>query len=106
MFFELREYQIKKGQMERWVKWMDEILIPFQASKGMVIVGSWFVSEEDKYIWIRRFESEEECTRLYKEAYENDFWLLEAKPLVDEMLDREKGLKVTRMQASPLSILR
>jgi len=106
MFFELRQYSIKEGQMERWVKWMDEVLIPYQVSNGMVVVGSWFASEENQYIWIRRFESEAERERLYAEVYENDYWRLEAKPLVDEMLDRDKGLTITRMQASPLSILR
>jgi len=106
MFFELRQYYIKKDQMQRWVKWMDEVLIPYQASKGMVIVGSWFITEEDKYVWIRRFESEADCQRLYAAVYETDYWKNEAKPIVDEMLDRERGLNISRMQASPLSILR
>ncbi len=106
MFFELRQYYIKKDQMQRWVKWMDEVLIPYQASKGMIIVGSWFMAEEDQYVWIRRFESEEDCKRLYAAVYETDYWKNEAKPIVDEMLDRERGLNVKRMQASPLSILR
>ena len=59
MFFELREYRILPGQMDNWVSYMEEVIIPFQVSKGMVIIGS-FVSkdESDLYIWIRRFESE------------------------------------------------
>ena len=40
MFFELRQYRIKKGKMKRWVKFMDEVLIPFQISQGIVVVGS------------------------------------------------------------------
>jgi hypothetical protein len=72
MFFELRQYRIMSGQRERWVKLMEEEIIPFQISKGMVVVGS-FVGqeEEDLYIWIRRFESEEERERLYEEVYES-----------------------------------
>jgi hypothetical protein len=39
----------------------------------MVIVGS-FVGqeEEDLYVWIRRFDSEEERKRLYDTVYESD----------------------------------
>ena len=61
MFYELREYRILNGKRDEWVKFMESDIIPFQSSKGMVIVGS-FVSEEedDLYIWIRRFASEEE----------------------------------------------
>ena len=35
-FFELRQYRTKPGQRENWVKYMDETVIPFQISKGMV----------------------------------------------------------------------
>ena len=73
----------------------------------MIITGSWVGTEEvDLYIWIRRFESEEERQRLYEAVYQNDYWLNEAKPLVDEMLDREQGLVVTLMEASPRLIIR
>jgi hypothetical protein len=29
MFFELRQYRVKPGQRERWVKFMEEEIIPF-----------------------------------------------------------------------------
>ena len=66
MFYELREYRIVNGKRDEWVKFMESDIIPFQSSKGMVIVGS-FVSEEedDLYIWIRRFASEEEKVKLF-----------------------------------------
>ena len=58
MFFELRQYRTKPGQREKWVKFMEEEIIPFQVSKGMVILGSFVGQEEDDlYVWIRRFES-------------------------------------------------
>ena len=58
MFFELREYRMMPGQKQNWVDYMEDVIIPFQVSKGMVILGS-FVSrdEDDLYIWIRRFEN-------------------------------------------------
>lgn len=106
MFLELRQYRIKDGKRDRWVKLMEEKIIPFQVSKGMVFVGS-FVSldEPDLYIWIRRFESDEEAERLYKKVYESDFWRTEIKPFADEMLDRERML-VTRLAATEKSVIR
>jgi hypothetical protein len=105
MFFELRQYRIKPGQRDEWVKLMEEEIIPFQISKGMVVIGSFVGQEEsDLYVWIRRFESEEERERLYREVYESDFWQNEITPQVGEMLDRER-IQVTRLEATPRSVI-
>ena len=105
-FFELRQYPLKEGQLDRWVEFMDKTLIPFQRSCGMVIVGSWYVREANQYVWIRRFENEADRQELYKAAYENDTWLNVLKPEVNEMIDREAGLVVTNMTPSALSVIR
>jgi hypothetical protein len=55
MFFELRQYRTKPGQREKWVKFMEEEIIPFQVSKGMVILGRFVGQEEDDLCPIRRF---------------------------------------------------
>jgi hypothetical protein len=105
MFFELRQYRCRPGQRERWVKFMEQTIIPFQTSKGMVIVGSWVgENEDDLYIWMRRFESEAEREQLYKAVYETDAWKA-LVPQIDEMLDRDK-IVVTRIEATPKSVLR
>lgn len=105
-FFELRRYNVNEGKLDQWVDFMDSTLIPFQRSCGMVIVGSWAVPETNQYVWIRRFENEADREKLYKAAYENDYWLKEARPLVGKMIDREDGINVTRMVATPFSIIR
>ena len=106
MLFELRQYRTKPGQRERWAKFMDEVIIPYQISKGMVIVGSYVgEAEEDLYVWIRRFDNEDERVRLYKEVYENDYWQNEISPLVGEMIDRTKTV-VTRLNPTPKSVIR
>jgi hypothetical protein len=106
MFFELRQYRMKPGQREVWVRFMDEVIIPFQLSKGMVIIGA-FVGEQDQdlYVWMRRFESEEERVRLYKAVYESEYWQKEVSPKVGELIDREK-IVVTRLEPTPRSIIR
>jgi hypothetical protein len=106
MFFELREYHTKPGQRERWVRFMEEVIIPYQVSKGMVVAGS-FVGQEDEtlYVWLRRFDSEAQREALYKAVYDTDTWKNEISPQVGEMLDREKTV-VKRIEATPKSVIR
>ena len=106
MFFELRQYRTKSGQRDRWVSFMEEVIIPFQVSKGMVITGSYVgEKEEDLYIWMRRFESEAERESLYKAVYESDTWKNDIAPKIPEMLDRDK-IVVTRIEPTPKSVMR
>ena len=106
MFFELREYRTMPGQRENWVKFMEEEIIPFQASKGMVIVGSFVGQEEDDlYIWVRRFESEEQREKLYESVYQSDFWKNDIAPKIPEMMDRDK-IVVRRIESTAISMIR
>ena len=105
MFFELREYRTLPGQRENWVNFMEEEIIPFQVSKGMVILGSFTGEEEDDlYIWIRRFESEEQREKLYEAVYQSERWVNEIGPKVPQMLDRDK-IVVRRIEATPRSVI-
>ena len=105
-FFELRQYRMRPGKKEAWVRYMEETIIPYQQTKGMVIVGSFTgEEEEDLYVWIRRFESEEERQGLYEAVYENDYWKHEVRPKVAEMIDLAKN-HITRIEATPRSIIR
>jgi len=105
MFFELRQYRTLPGKRAAWVAFMEEVIIPFQVSKGMVIVGSFVGQEEDDlYIWMRRFASEEERVALYKAVYESDFWKNEVAPKVGELLDRPR-MVITRIEATPKSVI-
>jgi len=47
MIFELRQYRLKTGQRERWVKWMEQKIIPYQVALGVVVVGS-FIADHAK----------------------------------------------------------
>lgn len=105
MFFELRQYRTKPGQRENWVKFMEEKIIPFQISQGIVVLGSFIGQEEDDlFVWIRRFESEEERQLLYQTVYESDYWKNEISPHVPNMIDRERSV-ITRLQATHKSVL-
>ena len=102
-FYELRQYFVRPGKMNEWVKIMEEEIIPFQVSKGMVICGS-FQGETDPsvYVWLRRFNSEAEREAQYKAVYESEFWKKEIAPRVPEYLDRS-GIVVTRLVPTPRS---
>ena len=55
MFYEIRRYQAVPGRRDEWVRYMEDVVIPYQQSHGMTVTAS-FVDEEDPdgYIWIRR----------------------------------------------------
>ena len=102
-FFELRQYKVFPGKLDEWVKIMEEEIIPFQMSKGMVICGSYRgEKDESVYVWIRRFESEAQREALYKAVYESDHWKTKIGPRVPEYLDRPNNV-VTRIVPTPRS---
>lgn len=105
MLFELRQYWCRPGRRDEWARYMDETVIPYQVSKGVVVVAS-FVDEEDPdhYVWIRRFDSEAERERLYGEIYGGAEWENEMLPRVTEMIDRERSV-ISRLFATPKSVI-
>lgn len=105
MLFELRQYKTRPGQRDKWVQFFEAEILPFQTSKGMQILAS-FVGEEeaDTFVWVRRFESEAERVRLYKEVYESDHWKTNVAPHIPDLLDREQ-IRVTRMNPTPASAI-
>ena len=105
-FYELRQYKVLPGKMDEWVRVMEQEIIPFQVSKGMVVCGSFRGETDDSiYVWLRRFESEAEREALYKAVYESDFWKNEMAPRIPGYLDRS-GSVITRVVPTPKSTVR
>jgi NIPSNAP len=102
-FYELRQYKVLPGKMDEWVKIMEEEIIPFQVSKGMVITGSYRGETDDScYVWMRRFDSEAAREALYKAVYDSDYWKTKIAPRVPQCLDRS-AMVVTRIVPTPKS---
>jgi hypothetical protein len=103
MLFELRQYHVRPGYRDAWVRLMEDEIIPFQVAQGMVILGS-FVGDEDEsvYVWIRRFADEAERERLYEAVYQSEHWKTNIAPRIPEMIDREQA-RVTRLTPTPKS---
>ena len=105
MFFELRQYKMQPGKQAEFARLMDEVIVPFQRAKGMVILAN-FIGETDEsvYVWIRRFASEEERKQLYASVYESDEWRNEIGPRLPALMDRE-SIVVTRLTATEKSVI-
>jgi hypothetical protein len=103
-FYELRQYKVLPGKLQSWVKMMEEEIIPFQVSKGMVVTGS-FQGETDSsiYVWLRRFETEDQRKALYEAVYESDHWKTQIAPRVPDHLDRSAAV-ITRIVPTPKSV--
>lgn len=106
MFYEIRRYQVRPGYRDEWVRYMEDAIIPFQAERGMSVTAS-FVDEEDPdgYVWIRRFEDEQERETLYANVYQSDRWRDEFGPEVKRLLLADE-IKVTRVVPTPKSGLK
>ncbi len=101
MLFELREYRIRDGRRDEFVRLMDETIIPFQRDKGMEIIGSFVSLEEpDLYVWLRRFESDEQRKKLYDAVYGDPYWTETIKPAMGDILIRET-VTVRLLEATP-----
>ncbi len=103
MFFELRQYRIKDNQRDQWVRFFEDVIVPFQQSKGVVVTGSFVAPHEpDLFVWMRRFDSEEERKAQYAAVYESEYWQSKVKPEIDRMMDRSR-MVVTILDATPKS---
>ncbi|MEZ9269735.1 hypothetical protein OC5_12635 [Vibrio cyclitrophicus ZF264] len=87
---ELREYQIKPGQTDKWLNWMREELLPYQRSKGMVIIDTYLRTHEgvDFFVWLREFEDEDSRKRIYEDTY-NDWWITNIRPKVFKLIEED-----------------
>jgi hypothetical protein len=102
-FHELRQYKIHPGKMDEWVRMMEEEIIPFQVSQGMVITGSYRGETDDSvYVWMRRFENEAERERLYTAVYQSDHWKNDIAPRIPDLMDRS-AISVIRLVATARS---
>lgn len=103
--YELRQYKVRPGQMETWLKTMEEEIIPMQTAAGIVICASFRGEDDDSvYCWIRRFEDEADREAKYAAIYDTDFWKNDMAPRLTKILDRE-AMVVTRLTPTAMSVL-
>lgn len=105
MLYELRQYWARPGRRDELVDLMESRILPMQIAGGVDLVGS-FVSTDDPdaYIWIRRWESEQQRERISAGVYGSAEWTDELLPAVRELMDRDRTT-VTVVQPTAMSPL-
>jgi hypothetical protein len=105
VIYELRQYRVKKGKMKQWLRLMEEEIMPFQVSRGMVIPAMFTVRKaQDRFVWLRRFKNEAERKRLYLKVYEHEHWKKGIQPKIEAVLHIPK-IVVTDLAPTPKSVL-
>ena len=99
---ELREYKIKDGQTNNWLNWMHEELLPYQRSKGMVILNTYLRTDNgvDFFIWLREFKNEESRKEIYEKTYD-EWWIKNIRPKVFKLIE-EESINVKLLQSIDL----
>jgi hypothetical protein len=65
MQFQLRDYQIKPGQMNEWITEWSRHVRPLREAAGFGLVGAWVARGENRFIWILGREDFEAADRRY-----------------------------------------
>ncbi len=52
MEYELRDYLVKEGKMEDWLKEWKAQVYPLRKKFGFDVLGAWTVKGENRFLWI------------------------------------------------------
>jgi hypothetical protein len=87
VFYEIRRETALPGCGKELARWMDEEVIPFHEAHGMTVVGAFIeAGEEDVFVWIRRFHSDEEQQEIVERVHRDPLFESEIKPRLGELL--------------------
>jgi quinol monooxygenase YgiN len=101
---EVRIYTIHEGKRDEFVKLFDEVLAPAQRESGLDVVGQFVSLDDDRtFVWLRRFESQEERRRKWDEFYGSDLWKKELGPRANPLM--EDSDNVIAVEPTPGSLI-
>jgi len=84
---EVRIYTVHEGKRDEFVKLYDEVLLPAQEKYGMTVLGQFTSLDDDNtFVWLRRYDSQEERQRKWDEFYGSDLWKKELGPYANSLL--------------------
>lgn len=84
---EIRIYTIHEGKRDEFVKLYDEVLLPAQRRFGLDVLGQFTALDDDQtFVWLRRFASQEERERKWEEFYGSDLWQLDLGPRANPLM--------------------
>ncbi len=84
---EVRIYTVHAGKRDEFVKLYDEVLLPAQREFGIDVLGQFTATDdEDTFVWLRRFDSQEERARKWDEFYGSALWRTDLGPRANALL--------------------
>lgn len=84
---EVRIYTIQQGKRDAFVKLYDEVLLPAQRRFGLDVLGQFIsLDDEQTFVWLRRFASQEERQRKWEEFYGSDLWRTQLGPRANPLM--------------------
>jgi hypothetical protein len=77
---EVRIYTLHEGKR-------DEILLPAQREFGLNVIGQFISLDDDRtFVWLRRFDSQQECQRKWDEFYGSKLWRQRLGPRANPLM--------------------
>jgi hypothetical protein len=90
LFYEIRRETAVPGRGEELARWMDERVIPLHEANGMVVVGAFTeADDEDAFVWIRRFGTDEEREEIVERVHRDPLFESEIKPRFGQLVAGE-----------------
>jgi hypothetical protein len=100
----VRIYTIHQGKREEFVKLYDEVLLPAQRQFGLEVLGQFISLDDDQtFIWLRRFDSQQERQRKWDEFYGSDLWRNQLGPRANPLMQDTSN--VIAVQPTPGSAI-
>ena len=101
---EIRIYEIHQGQRDAFVKLYDEVLLPAQRQFGLEVLGQFISLDDDQtFVWLRRFDNQDERQQKWKEFYGSALWRTQLGPRANPLL--EDTSHVIAVQPTPGSAI-
>lgn len=89
MVFELRVYRIKPGCREEFLEKVG-VAVSHMKTHGMRFLAGWRnIEDEDEFVWMRCFSSEDEREEVMDRFYGSEEWLAIGEDIVPYVESRE-----------------
>lgn len=90
MFYEIRRERAVPGRGKELIGWMNEQVIPLHEASGMIVVGAFTdASDEDSFVWIRKFASDEEREEIVERVHQNPLFESAIRPRLKDLMAGE-----------------
>jgi NIPSNAP len=52
MEIQLRDYRIRRGQMNAWIAAWKSQVVPLREEAGFRLIGAWVDAQDDRFVWL------------------------------------------------------